>query len=94
MISTIKLTNQTKDRLIALDIAEKNKTYDVLVNELISYYENSQKRYKRDYKDWKNQLNVAQKQRDWYNKYQKEYEQEKKQWNKLLKWAKSQGFKG
>jgi len=87
MISTIKVTNETKDRLVALDLAQKNKTYDVLVNELITCYENTNKKYNKDYKDWK-------KSNKDYRKYLKDYKQEKDQWDKLLKWAKSKGFKG
>lgn len=94
MVTTIKLMNETKNRLDSLDIAGKNKTYDMLVNDLLTYYETKNKEYEKDYSDWKKNQETWKKQNKDYVKIQKKYEEEKEQWLRLLKWAKKQGFKG
>ena len=96
-ITTIKLTEDTKNRLLKLDIAEKGKSFDILINELISSHEKNLKKYQKDYKDWEIQNEKSKKAfKEWgkrNEKYEVDYEKEKQIWNKLLKWAKSKGFK-
>ena len=101
MNTTIKLTKETKQRLDELPLVEKNKTYDTLVNELITYYKQNEKAYKKDMVDWRKQWDVYKKDWETYEKNKKEhakeveaYNKQKKTWDNLLKWAKKQGFKG
>lgn len=79
MITTIKISEDTKKRLSSLDLAEKGKTFDMIVNELVTNYKNVNKKYEKDYKKWEKEM--------------KEYEKTKNTWKKLLNWAKSKGFK-
>ena len=88
------MTNRIRDRIRA----EKGKTFDMIVNELISHYQKIQKDYKKDYTTWK-KGNVAWKKRD--NEYdllldnhKKNLKNNQKVYKDLLKWAKSKGFKG
>lgn len=94
MITTIKITKETRERLLSLEISEKDKTFDMIINDLITYYKTNQKDYKKDYANWKKDYS---KYREDYSKYKKEVketEEDKQMWKNLLKWAKSQGFKG
>ena len=87
MTTTIKIAEETKDRLMSLELAGKGKTFDMLVNDLITFYQSSNKKYNKDYKKWEKSMKG----------YQQEYgvyKNQKDTWEKLLKWAKSQGFKG
>ena len=45
MITTIKIAEETKKRLLSLDLADKGKTFDMIVNELISSYQNNIKKW-------------------------------------------------
>jgi len=85
-MTTIKLADETKKRILALDLAEKGKSFDVIINELITGYNKTSEKYKKDYKKWEED----------YKKWEEEikkYEKGKITWDKLLKWAKSKGFK-
>ena len=86
MTTTIKLSNETKERLEKLDLSEKGKTFDTILNDLMTYYENRKKQYDKDYKEWKKSFVKHKKAYD-------RYEKEKEMWDSLLKWAKKQGFK-
>lgn len=100
METTLKVSKETKDRILALPISEKGKSFDMLINELINYYQRNTKHYKKDYAAWKkrdteyNKL-FEQHKKDLvqYNLKKKKNEQEREVFLKLLKWAKSQGFK-
>lgn len=87
MDTTIKVQEETKKRLLSLNLSEKGKTFDMIVNELITSYQKTSKEYKEDYKKWKEGMKEHEKRVADYNK-------EKAMWDRLLKWAKSQGFKG
>ncbi|MAG02487.1 hypothetical protein CMI42_04060 [Candidatus Pacearchaeota archaeon] len=108
METTIKVSKETKDRILSLRIADKSKTFDMIINELVSYYKNHEGKYKKDYGNWQKTMDKYNKGRTEYEKEyteykkdkvrhkkrQEEYERERKVWRKLLKWAKGQGFKG
>lgn len=85
--TTIKLATETKDRLTSLDIAEKGKTYDMMVNDLITTYQKFTKGYRKDVSKWKKEMKA-------YEKEKGEYDKEKLMWKRLLAWAKKKGFKG
>lgn len=97
-ITTIKITEETKKRILKLDLVKKDKSFDIIINELISFYEKDNKKYKEDYKNWQNQYNTYQKELENYQKNrmknEERYEKEKEMWDRLLVWAKSKGFKG
>lgn len=94
MQTTIKVTKETRNRLSQLDLSDKNKTFDAIINELMTFYQKSQKKYVKDYKNWERAFKRSEE--DW-KRHEREltnYEKNKEQFNKLLKWAKSKGFKG
>ena len=93
METTIKLSKETKERLSKLNIAGKGKTFDMIVNELISIYQNYNKKYAKDYKKWEKSMNRHENDKKTYKKRVQDYEKSIKTWKKLLKWAKSKGFK-
>ena len=97
-ITTIKITEDTKNRLSKLDISQKGKSFDILINELVSIYEKNTDKYKRDYEDWEKHHEKNKKAyEDWEKRNKKsneKYENEKQTWDNLLKWAKLKGFKG
>jgi len=64
---------------MSLDLVEKGKTFDMIMNDLITFYQKFNKKYIKDYKKWE--------------KDYKKYDKEKEVWDKLFKWAKSKGFK-
>ena len=87
METTIKVSKKTKERLLALDLSEKGKSFDMVVNDLITFYEKDRAKYKKDYVAWEKS----------FKKHQKAVstsEKEDKMWERLLVWAKNQGFKG
>ena len=94
MDTTIKISKETKERLNALDLAGKNKTYDMLVNDLLTFYETRKEKYDKDYEDWKEETEEYKNRVKIYNKTHQKYVDEKEMWDRLLKWAKKQGFKG
>jgi len=87
METTVKVQQETKKRLLRLDICEKGKTFDMIINDLISNYQHTYKDYKKNVSDWKKSMEEHGKRVENYNK-------EKVMWDRLLKWAKSKGFKG
>ena len=73
METTIKVTKGTKERITSLDLSEKGKTYDLMINELITYYTNHQVKYAKHYKNWE--------------KYTEKWEKETQEWAKNIdKW--------
>lgn len=97
----MKVTKETKKRITALGLATKGKTFDIIINELVSYYEKHEKKYSKDYKEWeKNNKAWETGHEDWkkrtaeHKKELKEYAKRMKTWNHLIKWARSKGFKG
>jgi hypothetical protein len=93
MITTIKIEKETKERLLSIDLAEKGKTFDMIVNDLVTFYQKSNKKYTDDYKEWEKSMKVYKKNVKEYDEDVKEYNKQKKVWIKLLKWAKTKGFK-
>ena len=93
METTIKVSKETKERILSLDISEKGKTFEMIINELISYYQKIKKNYDKDYKTWKSRDKDYNKHFDNYKEDVKKYRDEKDTWDKLLKWAKTKGFK-
>jgi len=100
MITTIKVTEETKKRIMSLNLSEKGKTFDMILNELITYYMKSEKEYIKDYKNWKKawkkhtqNVKVYEKQQKRYELEIKGYDKNKETWKKLVKWAESKGFK-
>ncbi len=92
-ITTIKLSEDTKNRLSKLDIAKKGKSFDIIINDLITNYEKNSKKYKKDYEDWKNLHEKSKGAWEIWGENQEKYNKEKQTWDDLLKWAKSKGFK-
>lgn len=100
MTTTIKVEEETKDRLLSLDLSEKGKTFDMLINDLITHYQMVNKKYMKDYKVWEKSWKTYQEEVKGYQKRKKKYQKDMKEqdkikitWKKLLKWAKSKGFK-
>ncbi|MBU0907192.1 MAG: hypothetical protein KKD18_04330 [Nanoarchaeota archaeon] len=101
MTTTIKLMKETKKRLDSLSIAEKGRTYDMIINDLITYYNKSKKDYAKNLKKWEESMKVHERQvkeqdkrTKIYNESMKKYHGEREMWKRLFKWAKSKGFKG
>jgi soluble cytochrome b562 len=101
METTIKVSKETKDRILSLGIADKTKTFDMIINELVSNHQHYEKKYRNDVRAWEKSMRDYEKSNDKWKKDMvkheretKEYEKGKDVWVKLLKWAKSQGFKG
>jgi|TARA_Y100000310_G_scaffold271853_1_gene286543 hypothetical protein len=94
METTIKVTKETKDRILKLDLSEKGKSFDHIVNDLITFYQKSNKKYTKDYKEWEKSFSSHKKQMIQYNKDKTKFNSEKKMWDRLLIWAKKEGFKG
>lgn len=85
----MKISKETKERLDSLDLAGKGKTYDMILNDLLTFYEKARKSYTRDRKDWKRAMEEYRRNVEAYNKTRESYEV----WENLLKWARSKGFK-
>ena len=104
----MKITGETKERLDSLDLAGKGKTYDMIINDLVTYYQKAKKAYAKNLKKWEDSMKDYEKQvkeqnkrsqahdkaMNKYNEERKKYNKEKEMWERLLKWAKSKGFKG
>ena len=93
-ITTIKITKETKKRLSNLDLSGKNKTFDVIVNELVTYYQKHQKGYKKDHQEWRKALDRSEKEWNEWRKNKGKSNNQIKEYRKLIIWAKSKGFKG
>ena len=65
MITTIKLSKDTKARLEKLNLADKGKSFDILVNDLITYYEESQRKYAKEWKRYQKDVEVWVRLIDW-----------------------------
>lgn len=94
MATTIKIEKETRKKLLSLDLAEKGKSFNIILNELISYYEKNNKDYKKTIKDYNKQMQEYKKFMEIHKKEMQKVESEKDMWKRLLKWAKSKGFKG
>ena len=94
MITTIKITKETKKRILGLDLTTKDKSFDMIINELITSYEGHKSKYEKNYKKWKKDSEEHSKQMEEYKRNTKKYAEEKETWERLLKWAKLKGFKG
>lgn len=92
-ITTIKVTQETKKRLMSLDLSEKNKTFDIMINELTTHYQKHQKNYKKDHQDWKKAFEKSQKEWTTYQGRKTTWKKDQEQLTKLFRWAKSKGFK-
>ncbi len=93
METTIKVTNETKDRIRSLDLAQKDKTFDMIINDLITSYQKNTKKYKKDYSEWERRQKDWEKQNKKYKQDYSEYQRKKETMDKLVKWAKSKGFR-
>ena len=100
METTIKVHKETKNRLENLDLSGKGKTFDMIVNDLITSYLNINIKNKKNIKEWKQSMEVHKQSMEDHKQRLKTYESEVKEhhkqkiiWEKLLKWSKSKGFK-
>ena len=55
MVTTIKLDEETKERLLSLDLAEKGKSFNTIIIELISSYESRTEEHKKAMKKYQEQ---------------------------------------
>jgi len=101
MATTIKIEKETRERLLNLDLTEKGKSFNIIINELISSYKNNNKEHKKRIKDhnkrtreWEKVMEVHKKGMEAYKKEMQTAKEKKEMWKRLLKWAKSKGFKG
>jgi len=85
METTIKISKETRGRILSLDLAEKGKSFDTIVNELIGSYQKSKAKYAKDYKKWEQSLKV-------HGEEMEKYKKQREVWDKLLLWAKTKGF--
>lgn len=92
METTIKISKETKERILSLDLAEKGKSFDMIVNDIITFYQKSNKRYSKDYKKWEQSFKEHKKEMIKYQKEVNKYKNNEYTWKKLLSWAKSKGF--
>jgi len=92
METTIKISKETKKRILSLDLAEKGKSFDMIVNELVSSYQKSKVKYINDYKKWEQSFKIYEKEMIKHQESVKKYKKEEKVWEKLLLWAKTKGF--
>ncbi len=93
METTIKVTKETKERILGLDLSEKGKTFDMIINDLITSYRGTSQKYKKDYKKWGKGMQVHKENLKDYEEKKKKYDKEKKLMQNLIRWAKSKGFK-
>ncbi len=90
MDTTIKLSKETKNRLLKSTFSGKDKTFDMIINELLTYHDKNEKQYKQEHEAWKKRDDQYQTDYDKYKAGQKKHEET---WNKLLIWARKKGFK-
>jgi hypothetical protein len=93
METTIKVSKETKERILSLDLAEKGKTFDMIVNDLISYYKHTKKDYSKNLKKWKKSFDDHEEFMVKYGEDYQSYEKSKETLEKLFSWAKTKGFK-
>ena len=94
MATTIKVTEETKKRLLELDLAGKGKTFDMMINDLVTNYEKKNKDWNKDYSAWKkNNKTWVEGQKKWQKVFDQS-KKEKKRWDSLMKWAEKNGFEG
>ena len=93
-MSTIKITDETKKRLLSLDFAGRGKSFDMIVNDLVTSYEKNSKQYSKTIKKYNTNLKDWEMQMNKYKNNVNKYLNEEKIWKNLLKWARSKGFKG
>ena len=56
MATTIKLELETKERMLKLDLAEKGKSFNVILTELIYFYEKNSRYHQKAVKEHEKQL--------------------------------------
>lgn len=100
MITTIKIDSETKERLLQLPFAQKGKSFNTILIELIQYFEAHSSEYEERVKKHQEAMQVYDKQSKEYDLLVKkhkedmdEYHKNNHVWVKLLAWAKTQGFK-
>jgi len=93
MITTIKIDKKTKDRLLSLDLATKDKTFDMMINDLVTSYEKNTKDWKKSMNKYKESAEEYEKSKILFDKEMNKYWKEKQMWQKLLRWAKTKGFR-
>ena len=55
MVTTIKIEKETKERLLNLDLAEKGKSFNTIIIELISSYESQSEEHKKAMRKYQEQ---------------------------------------
>jgi len=93
METTIKISKETRERILSLDLSEKGKSFDMIVNDMITFYQKSNKKYSKDYKNWEKSFKEHQKRAIENKKEVQKYKDSRETWDKLLLWARSKGFK-
>jgi len=94
MSTTIKVSEETKERMKNLDLAGKGKSYDMMINDLITSYEQKHKNHAKSMKQWKRDMAAYEKNVEAYKKRIAKFDKEEESWKRLMKWAKTKGFKG
>ena len=94
MATTIKIEPETKERLLNLDLAEKGKSFNQILGDLIFFYEKNHQEHEKVMKNYRKQMLEHKKDLKTYKKRSEEFESERQMWKRLLKWAKSKGFEG
>lgn len=93
MITTIKLQKETQERLLSLDLATKGKSFDILVNDLITFYEERTKRHEKAMSKWEDSMRKYEEEVVDYERQKAVFQQELRNLKNLVAWAKSKGFK-
>ena len=93
MSTTVKISEETKKRLLGLDLTTKGKTFDMVINDLLTFYDKSGKEWKKSFAEYRKSLKEYEKNTALHREAFRAYEKEKKMWDALLKWAKSKGFR-
>ena len=93
MNTTIKISQETKKRLLGLDLTTKGKTFDMVINDILTFYEKSGREWKKSFAEYRKSTEEYEKNTALHKEALITYEKEKKMWDALLKWAKSKGFK-
>jgi len=79
METTLKVKIETKDRILSLDLSDKSKTFDMIINDLVTFYQKNTKDFKKDYKEYKKDYEKWKKS---FVRNEKDYDKWKKRWNK------------
>ena len=93
MNTTVKISQETKKRLLGLDLTAKGKTFDMVINDLLTFYEKSGREWKKSFAEYRKSLKDYEKNAALHKEALGTYKKEKKMWDALLEWAKSKGFR-